>query len=154
ADGRERRLTPDEPQISDKDVSRDGKQLLYVIERGGGIEDLAMMALAGGESRIVIAGGGSVLYPRWSPDGQRIAFSSDRGGTTDIWVVDAAAGATPRQLTDWPGYEWGPNWTHDGSEIYFSANKDAKLYDVWRIPSAGGDAVRVTKDGNLSSLPL
>ena len=152
ADGKERRLTPDSIRAGFFNVSPDGKQVLYAIERGGGIQDLAVMPLAGGESRVLVAGGGSVACCGsgvwWSPDGTKIVFSSDRGGTYDIWVVDAAGGA-PRQLVNWPGYEGSPVWNADGSAIFFVSDRDARLGDVWKVAAAGGEPTRVTKDGSV-----
>ena len=150
ADGKERRLTPDSLRTSWLRVSPDGKQVDFVIEHGGGIEDLAVMPLAGGAARILVAGGGTVQQPLWSPDGSKIVFVSDRGGSTDIWVVDAARG-TPRQLVNWPSSENGAAWSTDGSDIYFTSDRDSKLGDVWKVSVAGGIPTRVTKDGTVNN---
>jgi dipeptidyl aminopeptidase/acylaminoacyl peptidase len=151
ADGKERRLTPDSPQVSFFRPSPDGRQLLYVIEKGGGIQDLAVMPVGGaGDARVLVTGGGAVGSPQWSPDGQKIAFFSDRGGSWDIWTVDASGGGAPRHLTSWPGFEGAPTWANDGLTIYFISDKDSKkLSDIWHVPATGGDPTRVTTAGNL-----
>jgi Tol biopolymer transport system component len=150
ADGKERRLTPDSLRATRFHPSPDGQQLLYVVDQGGGIQDLAVVPVGGGHARVLVAGGGTVVNPQWSPDGQRIAFDSDRGGSEDIWIADVSGGGAPRQLTSWPGSERFPAWTNDGSEVYFNADKDSKLGDIWRVPAAGGDPTRVTTAGNLN----
>lgn len=152
ADGKERRVIPDAPQVSFFTASPDGKQILYVIEHGGGIQDLAVAPTAGADARVLIAGGGTVLNPRWSPDGQKIAFQSDRGGSQDIWIVDVPNGGAPRQLTSWPGDEAFPVWNNDGATVYFRSDNDTKLGDVWRVPASGGEPTRVTTAGTFGLL--
>ena len=152
ASGAERKLTPDSIRTVWFNLSPDGEQVNYVVERGGGVQDLAVVPLAGGQARTLVSGGGTVLYlvwgPLWSPDGSKIVFSSDRGGTQDIWVVDAAGGA-PRQLTNWPGFESSSVWSGDGTAVYFQADRDTKLGDVWKVAASGGEPVRVTNDGTV-----
>ena len=147
--GRERQLTPDSIRVGEKTVSPDGMQVAFVIERGGGIQDVAVMPVAGGAWRTVVAGSGSASELRWSPDASRIAFSSDRGGTSDIWVVSAAGGA-PRQVESWPGFEHAPTWSEDGAQLYFASDRDSKFGDVWKAPAGGGEPVRVTHANNVN----
>jgi Tol biopolymer transport system component len=149
ADGKERRLTPDAVTVTRFSLSPDASQLLYVIDRAGGIQDLAVAATSGGATRTLLEGGGSVQYPQWSRDGRQIVFTSDRGGSLDVWIVDVAGGA-PRQLTNWPGFEGNAVWAHDGSTVYFTADKDSKLNDIWRVPPGGGEPTRVTTNGNIN----
>ena len=151
ADGKERRLTPDSVRVSAFNSSPDGKQIVYVVERGAGVQDLAVMSLAGGAPRVLVAGGGTVVRPLWSPDGLKIVFTSDRGGSSDVWVVDAGGGA-PRQLFNWPGSERSAVWNEDGSAVYFISDRDSKLADVWKVPASGGEPARITKIGTVNSL--
>ena len=148
ASGKELRLTPDSIRPNARGVSPDGKQVLLELERGGGIQDIAVVPVAGGAWRSLVAGGGAAYNVSWSPDGSKVVFTSDRGGTDDIWVVDAAGGA-PRQLVNWPGYEGSPAWSGDGSAIYFTSDRDARLSDLWKVPVSGGEPVRVTRDGSI-----
>lgn len=149
ASGRERQLTQDSLRTSRFKVSPDGSQLLYVIDKPGGVQDLGLAPVAGGDMRVLLDGGGTVTTPHFSPDGKQIVFWSDRGGTQDVWIVDVAGGA-PRQLTNWPGFEGNAVWAHDGSAIYFVSDKDSKLNDVWRVAPAGGEPVRITTSGNIN----
>ncbi|MDA1080792.1 MAG: DPP IV N-terminal domain-containing protein [Gemmatimonadetes bacterium] len=59
ASSAERKLTPDSVRTSWFSVSPDGEQVNYVIERGGGVQDIAVMPLAGGPSRTLVSGGGA-----------------------------------------------------------------------------------------------
>jgi Tol biopolymer transport system component len=146
--GQERRITPDSLRSSWFNVSPDGQQIDYVIDRGGGIADLAVMPIGGGMSRTLVAGGGAVNAPYWSPDGSKIVFTSDRGGSMDVWVVDGSGGA-PRQLTNWPSAETVAVWSGDGTTVLFRSDRDSKLGDLWKVPVSGGEPTRVTNNGTL-----
>jgi TolB protein len=160
ADGTERQLTPDSANARWFNLSSDGRHVVVNYDRGGGVNDFAVVPVTGGEPRVILAnaGGGTtygVAQPRWSTHGPALVYVSNRGGSDDIWVVDTAGGA-PRQLTDWPGRESDPRWSVDGQSILFVADHDAKWGDVWRVPLAGGEPTRVTNGGlvlNMASQP-
>ncbi|MEO5588080.1 MAG: hypothetical protein ABIS03_00740, partial [Gemmatimonadaceae bacterium] len=148
ATGADRRLTPDSIRTAGFYGSPDGKQIDYVIERGGGVQDLAVMPVAGGPSRILVSGGGTVQMPQWSPDGKQIVYLSDRGGSQNVWIVDAAGGA-PRQLTTWPSSESMVRWSGDGTKVYFQSDHDTKMGDAWAVAPAGGAPTRITRNGSV-----
>lgn len=150
ASGKERRLTEDSVRVGYFMVSPDGQQMLYVIVRSGGVEELAVMPVGGGPSRVILADGHRVTQPQWSPDGSKIVFESSRGGNSDIWVIDAAGGAS-RNLVNWPGWEYSPRWSGDGTAIYFISDRDARLGDVWKVSASGGEPTRVTRDGSVGN---
>jgi len=41
-----------------------------------------------------------------------------------------------------------PSWSYDGRWIYFSSRATGRN-EIWKIPSAGGKAVQVTRNGGL-----
>ncbi len=149
-DSSERRLTPDSLRAADPRLSPDGMQVAFNVNRGGGVNDIAIAPLAGGPMRTLVQGGNNTDF-RWSPDGARLVFTSDRGGSPDVWVVDVAGGE-PRQLTNWPGSELQPHWNADGSAIWFVSDRDSRLGDAWKVSSAGGEPVRVTHSGAVGNL--
>jgi len=149
-DSTERRLTPDSLHAGAPELSPDGKQVAFSVVRGGGVNDIAIVPLAGGPMRTLVQGGDNTDL-HWSPDGSRLVFTSDRGGSQDIWVVDVAGGE-PRQLTNWPGSESNPRWNVDGSAVWFVSDRDTRLGDVWQVPAAAGEPVRVTHLGTVSNL--
>ncbi|MGH7669558.1 MAG: DPP IV N-terminal domain-containing protein [Gemmatimonadaceae bacterium] len=151
ASGAERRLTPDSVRTGGFFLSPDGSQLDYVIDRGGGLQELVVMPIGGGASRTVVPAVASISDYMWSPDGTKIGFRSDRGGFTHVWVVDAAGGA-PRELESWQSDEISFAWSGDGAEIYFVSGHDSKGADVWKVPVAGGSPQRVTTDGRAQSI--
>jgi Tol biopolymer transport system component len=44
-----------------------------------------------------------------------------------------------------------PTWSGDGSALYFISDNDSRISDIWSAPTAGGEPVRVTKQGVLSN---
>ena len=90
--------------------SPDGGTIAFVSDVGG-TSAVSVMNADGSNTRLVTLppeGGGSVLYPRWSPTGKHIIFSSG----TNIFVVDfngtILTKLTPKGLN--PNY---PDWNGD-----------------------------------------
>ena len=79
--------------------------------------------------------------PSFSRDGQWIYFSSTRSGQYQVWKVPVPGGE-PVQVTKdggWLGQESG-----DGADLYLTATAAVgALVPLWRMPSAGGPAVKV-----------
>lgn len=149
-DGTERRLTDDSVRVNYFTVSSDGSQVAYVIHRGATTHDLAVGPSAGGALRTIVAGGGDVVSPAWSPDDSKLVFLSERRGSQDPWVVDVApGGGAPRQAVAWPGFESGAWWSRDGASLFVVSDRDSRLGDVWRVPLGAGDTLRVTTDGSI-----
>ncbi|MDZ7632874.1 MAG: amidohydrolase family protein [Gemmatimonadaceae bacterium] len=75
---------------------------------------------------------------RPSPDGKRLVFSAlDR-----LWMMDLPSG-TPKRLTSSSMGEHLPVWSPDGRYIAFVSWTE-EGGDIWRIPSAGGRAEKLT----------
>jgi Tol biopolymer transport system component len=88
---------------------------------------------------------------RWSPDGHYIVFlSTFIGGQQDIFVVPSSGGA-PRRLTENPAHDTAPAWSRDGNWIYFGSNRSGD-FQIWKMPSTGGEAVQLTKKGGYAPL--
>jgi len=151
ADGSERQLTPDSLQVGWFNLSPDGKWFDFVVDRGGGTNDLVVAPLDGSTApRVLFSGNGFVNAARWSPDGSQILFRSDRGGSWDPWVVNVASGEA-RQVVNWSTFESDAVWSGDGSAILFSSDSGSTLLDLWRAPASGGAPTRLTTSGALNS---
>ena len=148
ATGQERRLTPDSVRTAWFSVSPDGAWINYLAPRGGGVTELAVAPMAGGESRTLVSDVGTATAAIWSPDGSRIAFASDRAGSPDIWVVQVADG-TLVPLVSWPGIEDTPVWSADGESVLFGSDRDSRIADLWAVPASGGEPTRMTTTGNV-----
>jgi Tol biopolymer transport system component len=89
-------------------------------------------------------------FPHWSPDSREIAFRASPEGHAAIYVVDVEGGR-PRRLALDDASAGAPSWSRDGKWIYFGSKKSG-AWQVWRLPSAGGHAVQVTKKGGFAGL--
>jgi dipeptidyl aminopeptidase/acylaminoacyl peptidase len=121
----------EQPVIGDPQMSPDGKQILFTIDKG----DWKANRRIGHIYRINVDGTGQVQLtfgdrgegsPRWSPDGKSIAFTTrrDPDANNQIYLLSAEGGEA-RRLTNHPTAPGNINWAPDGKTIYFVA-ADAK----------------------------
>src|SRR5262249_46640158 len=103
-----------------------------------------------GHSPYPLASDGKVGAASWSPDGQQIAFDSPDQAKLKIYVM-SAEGGVPRRLTSGNSNDFMPTWSRDGRWIYFASNEGGDV-QVWKIPSVGGSAVQVTRNGGIVAL--
>ncbi|WP_225583670.1 winged helix-turn-helix domain-containing protein [Pseudoxanthomonas sp. PXM02] len=127
--------------------SPNGREIAFLRRSPG--EDCRIMAVqaSGGEPRVL---GGCDPHNRpsfdWTPDGNGLVFSSPLSGDGEpgLRLLDLATGR-------WRSIEYGasaedvdtaPRFSPDGKWIAFVRN--TPLGDLWRIPSKGGKAERLT----------
>jgi len=118
------RLTDDDYDDLEPDISPDGRWVVWASDRGerAGHYDLFRLALAGGvPERLSEAPAGDDRQPAYSPDGKWIAFRSTRGGTSDLWVRSAEPSAEARRVTRLIGPATDPDWLPDGRGLLFTA---------------------------------
>jgi len=86
----------------------------------------------------------SVFGAAWSPDGQQIAFTSDISGRSNLWKV-RASGGWPIQLSQSDDRQYSAVWSPDGKWIVYQQDHAGdELWDLYAIPSDGGEAVNLT----------
>ena len=86
----------------------------------------------------------SVFGAAWSPDGQQIAFTTDISGRSNLWKV-RASGGWPIQLTQSDDRQYNAVWSPDGKWIVYQQDHAGdELWDLYAIPSDGGEAVNLT----------
>jgi Tol biopolymer transport system component/DNA-binding winged helix-turn-helix (wHTH) protein len=125
-------------------ISPDGKQIAFESNRSGSNEVWVSDSEGSDAVQLSSFGISQTGSPHWSPDGKLIAFDSRVGGESNIYIVDPRGGV-PRILPiDIPGNS-SPSWSHDGNWIYFVNGEDFNNARVWKVPSKGGHAVRVTQ---------
>jgi Tol biopolymer transport system component/DNA-binding winged helix-turn-helix (wHTH) protein len=127
-------------------LSPDGKRLLFMSDRSGGLE--IWVSNRDGSSPIQLTNLHGCGTPRWSPDGQWVVFDAGGVAAQGIYIVSAFGGAPRALLTD--GFENSvPNWSRDGQWIYFGSKRSGKD-QLWKIKASGGHAVQVTTGGGFS----
>ena len=88
-----------------------------------------------------------------SPDGKTIGISNNNreDGNKSIVFTLPAAGGTPQRITP-QGHSYLHGWSPDGKFLLFTGQRDGN-FDVYRIPAAGGDEVRLTDSAALDDGP-
>jgi Tol biopolymer transport system component/DNA-binding winged helix-turn-helix (wHTH) protein len=130
------RITLQNGQAQTPSVSPDGKEFVYLSDRGGH-GNLWVAASDGSKNRqITFERDPAVVtgVPIWSPVGERIVFIVTRQGKTGEWVV-SPDGSNLRQLVRLGS---GATWSPDGKWLYY-----AKERCIEKIPVDGGPAIQV-----------
>ena len=92
----------------------------------------------------------SVSNPAWSPDGQEIVFTSNFTGRLNLWKV-RASGGWPIQLSQSDDRETNATWSPDGKWIVYQSDHGGnETYELFAIPSDGGDAINLTNTTGIS----
>ncbi len=131
------------------EYSPDGRKIAYSSNQTGSFEVWVAQNDGSQPTQLTSFGEGETGSPRWSPDGRQIAFDSNsEAGQFEIYIV-AADGGKPQRLTDSPAEDAVPNFSRDGKSIYFESDRTGRR-EIWNIPSIGGLAVQVTKNGGYA----
>jgi Tol biopolymer transport system component/DNA-binding winged helix-turn-helix (wHTH) protein len=131
------------------DFSPDGKRITFTSTRSGTEEIWVSNVEGSAATQMTSVGGPNTSNSRWSPDGGAILFNSRRAGSSDLYVLDIATRAM-RRLTEHPTDEYEPRWSRDGNRIYFVSTRSGRT-EVWKMPSGGGTAVQVTRQGGAAA---
>ena len=109
------------------DWSRDGRYLLYQIERGG-TEDLEILSLDADRKRLTFVGSAAKeIQGQFSPDGKWIAYTSDESGSAEVYVRQFPDTGTKWQISTHGGVQG--RWRGDGKELFYLA-LDGRLMAV------------------------
>jgi acylaminoacyl-peptidase len=116
--------------VSDPQISRDGKTVIYVLGWSDKMVDqrfsnLWMVSSDGKDNRPLTTGSYRDSSPRLSPDGTRLAYLSNRSGKTQIHVRWLDSGQEA-QITDLQQSPSNIEWSPDGKWIGYTARVPAK----------------------------
>ena len=123
----------------------------FLFNRSGHIERLKV---SGGTPEVIDTGFATRCNNDHgiSPDAQWLAISdnSQGDGESRVYVV-SISGGTPRRITEKsPSYWHG--WSPDGKTLAFVGQRDGD-FDIYTIPAAGGDEMRLTTAKGLDDGP-
>jgi eukaryotic-like serine/threonine-protein kinase len=130
--------------------SRDGSRIAFTSTRTGNMELWVSNADGTNPRQVTSIGGPLCSNPQWSPiDDDRILFNANRHGRSAVYVLDLGT-LTTQQLTTQP-HEYGEaRWSRDGKWVYAASASTGRV-EVWRMPSDGGAAVQLTRNGGTAA---
>ena len=141
-------LTKDSPSPDTEPVfSPDGERIAFRSGRDGG--GIFVMGRLGESVRRVTDSG---FNPAWSPDGKELVLATvdvttNPFGRTvlagQLWIARVGT-SEKRELKIRDAVQ--PSWSRHGLIAYWAIGESRGSTDIWTIPAAGGDAVRVTND--------
>ncbi len=101
-----------------KDVSPDGRFLLYREFNVGTLGDLKFAALEGDPAPKTFVGtADDETNGDFSPDGRWVAYVSDESGRQEVYVASFPEAARRQRVTSEGGTQ--PRWSRDGKEIFY-----------------------------------
>ena len=112
--------------------SPDGSTVAFV--RGivaGVVEDLYLVAAAGGAPKRLTFDNCFIEGITWTPDGRDIVFSSLRGGSSTLWRI-SASGGTPRPVPGVGVDALLPSISSKGNQLVYQQVSPGKL-NIWRL---------------------
>jgi eukaryotic-like serine/threonine-protein kinase len=144
-----------------RDVSRDGRLLLWV-ERTRGAFQLRTLALADPSRTVTALTDSSFRHDggRFSPSGRHILFTSDESGRHEAYIAPIEAIGDKLRISSEGA--WKVRWSRDGGEVFY-CSFDGKLFSVpvrtepslsagkpvalFALPERGWDDFDVAPDG-------
>ncbi|MDE0083660.1 MAG: peptidase S9 [Gammaproteobacteria bacterium] len=140
-------------EIRNPAFSPDGTRIVF-SGQAGGVTDLFMIDVQGGEPVRLTDDRYAQLQPTFSPDGTRLAFVTDLGPGTDferltfgpmvIAFMDLETGEIERITPLGETAHWNPQFTPDGAGLYFLADQDG-FRDIYRVGLDTGQVWQVTR---------
>ncbi len=133
--GQRRQLThPPTGVLGDTSVrfSPDGTMLAFEREVGPYRHDVAVVAVADGETRMLTFDRwGQVRGLDWSSDGTSVVYSSNRAGQFALWRVPVTGG-DPRRVPIDDSWVTQPSVSRAGGRLIYRTFRDS--VDIWELP--------------------
>ena len=147
--GKPERLIYSTLQEEGPQYSPDGKHIVFQSTRSGSFEIWRCDADGSHVVQLTSFNGPLTGTPRWSPDGTHISFDTRITPHPNVYTISADGGPVHRFPND-TADEGVANWSGDGKWLYFASDR-AGVWQVWKMPVAGGPAVQITKNGGFAA---
>jgi Tol biopolymer transport system component len=144
------RLITSQREEDSPQFSPDGKKIAFASNRSGSMEIWVCASDGGNPLQLTQTGIAAAGSPHWSPDSLRLVYDSQLETHGDVFMISAEGGA-PRRLTTEASSDVLPNWSRDGAWIYFCSDRSGSK-QIWKMPSAGGSAVQLTRKGGFEAV--
>ncbi|TXT36154.1 MAG: WD40-like beta propeller protein [Planctomycetota bacterium] len=147
-------LHPDETRSEfEPAVSRDGRFLAFVQNRGNLSLAMVIKDLMNGTQVDVPPGGGfsGMHSPAIAPDNSRVLYSYPEEGRQHLFAVGIDA-KNPTRLVDSSGVNNWPSFSPDGQQVVFSSTRDGD-YDLYLMKSDGTNIRRLTESPKQDMSP-
>lgn len=144
------------PAVRSLGFSPDGSFVQFWARQQGqaGDPDISIWAVPtlGGQPRPYLAGAAEL---DWSPDGSRLAYHTPGPGDP-LYVADASLASQGKLIFTAPAglHSHFPLWSPDAAFVYVVEGALPDNLDIWRIPSAGGKAERITSHKAYVGYPV
>ncbi len=152
-----RRLTTSPGYDAEGSFSPDGSRICFTSQRDDDLE-IYTMARDGSDVRRVTNAKGYDGGPFFSPDGKKICFRGFRDPQNpryaQIYVIDAD-GQNEKQLTFDQAVNWCPYFSPCGKWLIYAKNVGSpRNFELFLVPVAGGDSIRLTTNPDADVLPV
>ncbi len=137
--------------------SPDGKQILAVLSRRDGTNQIAWISATDGSRQVLksLPGWRYPRFPSLSPDGRFIAYDLQQredSAESDIFLL-AADGSREVPLIQHPAHDNSPVWTPDGKQVLFGSTRTANR-SLWAITVADGKPLGAPRQIKPDAGPL
>jgi len=122
-------------------LAPDGSGALVYVE---GTDDRVLKVKEAGVTRTLVAAGGIITMPAFTPDGGTIIFASNRGGDYDILAVPRAGGDGKEVIT-WKSLEGNAVCLPDGKALVVASDYDGDL-EIYLCNWAGERLAQLTQN--------
>lgn len=146
---RERMLLDLKGDFSYPRLSPDGKWVAFNSTSNGGVINVWIIPVTGGEPKQLTFEKELTGFPCWSRDGKYIAFQTLRGDDANVMIM-RSQGGSPMQLTFDKGLSWPGDFSPDSDRVMFAGSRNG-LWNLWWVSRSTKKEQQLTNYTSLNS---